>query len=190
MARRVVSSIERLPAEVKRHLDELLRDFPKTQLEIRAIVNDELDRRGAEMRISRSSLSRYAQRMQAAGDKLRQRRAVAQAWVGELGEVPTGEVGRLLTELITNLAFDTAEAQFETGEPASAKVVQALARSVRDLELAAKVSAEREISIRRETARAAAKAAKGAARKAGLSAEAIATIERDVLGIIRAPAPG
>jgi len=185
VTRRVLSSIDRLRADVKARIDAWLRVKQLTQLDILAVVNAELAGRGAPT-ISRSGLSRYAQRLGKAGEKIRETNAVARAWVGELGAEPESRTGELLVQTIRTLAFDLGATLAEADTPASAPVITALARSVRDLEIAAKVSAEREIAIRKETAKRAAEVVKGAGRKAGLSAEAIATIQRDILGLAAA----
>ena len=83
------------------------------------------------------------------------------------------------------LADETAAKIAAGDEPASAAVIQALARGVRDLEVASRQSAEREITVRNETAKAAAKVAKGAAKKQGLGAETADFIYREVLGVAK-----
>jgi hypothetical protein len=176
------SSIKGMPPEVRDILDRFIRSDRATQKQILEFINARLEKKGNKP-ISRSALSRYAIRMREAGARIRQAREIASVWVAELGEEPAGEVGRLMIELVRTMAFDAASKALEGDEPAAPKLIASLAKAVRDLEHAAKLSAEREMAIRREVAAQAAKVVKRGAKAAGLSAEAIERIERDVLGI-------
>lgn len=170
-------------------LERLLREDRTTQLAVLKQVNDELDRRG-EKQISQSAFYRFTARQRESIERMRQSREVAKVWIGELGSEPEGELGRLVIELGRTMAFDLQTKILEDDEPASAKVLQAVARAARDLEMAGKVSADRELAIRKETAKEAAQRAVTAAEEQSkasghvLPPEALKAIREQVYGIV------
>lgn len=183
MARK--SSVKLLPPDIKALADRLIGEDRTTQLEILALVNAELERRGGAP-VSRSAFNRYALTMAKAGERVRQTREIAAVWTRELGAMPEGDVGKLLTEVVRTLAFDTASRLSEEDVPAPPMALMALARAVHDLQKAASMSADTEIKIRERVAREAAGAAKKAAVGAGLTAETAQLIYDRVLGVRKA----
>lgn len=177
-----LSKIDRLPPEVRETIGAL-RKLGFTIDEILAKLR-ELESPGAA-EISRSALGRHVKSLDAMAERVRWSRGAAEAIMARLGE-DEGRTARLNIELMHASLMDLLAGGEDgvaiTLDPEKAML---LSRAVRDLTTAARHDAEREIKVRRETAAKAAKAATGAARKAGLSAEAIAAIERDVLGIVR-----
>jgi hypothetical protein len=193
MARRtVISTSKQLPPPLKKLVDRLISEDRTTQGEILALVNVKLEERGADL-ISRSALSRYATTMRAAGEKIRMRREIAAQWRRDMEDAPEGDVGRLLQETVCLVASDTADSLANGAAPSPPKEVMALARAVRDLQQAASLSAATEIKIRekaeKDAREAAAKKLDGALRQAaaegerGLSAERVAQLRRDFLGV-------
>ncbi|OQB15726.1 MAG: hypothetical protein BWY15_00439 [Firmicutes bacterium ADurb.Bin193] len=79
---RVRSSIDNLPADTKKLLDDMLADTRYTYAEIVAVINE----RGEE--ISRSSLQRYAMRSGEASRRLREAQEQAKALVSIVKENP------------------------------------------------------------------------------------------------------
>jgi hypothetical protein len=87
------STIDLLPDEIRQQLQELLRDPRCSQLEATARINAILEEDGHEERVTKSSVNRYALRMEQVGAKLRQSREIAEMWVGKLGAAPQGKWG-------------------------------------------------------------------------------------------------
>lgn len=101
------SRIDQLPEEIRERLDAMLRGGV-TQREILRRLEAPLREIG-ERPLSRSGLNRYATRMEEVGHEIRQSRAVADAWMSQLGERPTGAVGRLTAEIVRTLAFKVVQ---------------------------------------------------------------------------------
>lgn len=173
------SSIGRLPAEIRDLIDNLLKRG-RTLDEILAKLR-ELD-----VGVSRSALGRYKQDFDKVGERMRRVREIANTFVEKLGAVPEGKQGRLIVELMQTVIFEVLMAQTE-GDDGAAEVkaqdVFFLAKGIRDLTQAEKMSAEREFAIRQETARGAAERAVAIAQK--LATEKGVTLGRDALRRIR-----
>lgn len=180
------SSIDTLPPDVLDALQAWLRDPAITQIEAVDRTNALLEEIGIEKRVTKSSLNRYAMRMEEAGAKLRQSREIAAMWIGKLGAQPQGQVGHLVNEMLRTLAFDMAM-KLQDGEvteesmPATIDMLKDLSLSVIRLEKAASENVKREAEIREQERAKAAEAAATTARKAGVSDETIERIRRDVL---------
>lgn len=181
MARK--SSIDMLPPEFRDALHELLRDPAVTQIEAAQRLNELLAAEGRDERVSKSSVNRYSQRMDAIGEKMRQSRQIAEMWIGKLGNQPQGQVGKLLNEFTRTMAFETALHMSEDEEPVHPKLLKELSLAIKHLEEAASVNEKREREIRQSVAQEAASAAEGAARAAGLTADSVARIKQQILGI-------
>jgi len=147
------SSIDRLPDDIRDKLQELLRDPRCTQLDATARINSILEGEGLPERLSKSAVNRYAVKMEEVGAKLRQSREVAQMWIGKLGAEPQGEVGKLLNEVVRNLAFEAALRASEDDEPIEPKMLKNLAIAVERLERAANQNMKVEEEIRKQKER-------------------------------------
>jgi hypothetical protein len=192
--KRQVSSIDLLPDAVRQKLQELLADRRCTQAEAVERINAvlaELRTRdalpdGAPERVSKSAVNRYYLDMAAAGEKLRQSREIAQVWIGKLGAAPQGQVGNLVNEILRTLSFDMA-LLLQRGEvdaenaPAVVEMLKGLSLTMQRLEQAANLNVKREQEIRKQALEEAADAVDATAKDAGVSAETIARIRRDVL---------
>jgi len=141
------SRVKALPPDIKTMLDRLLREGRETQLAVLAKVNELLESRG-EQPLSKSGINRYAQSMERIGARMRQAREVADMWVGELGKVPEGKMGRWLIETIRIMAFEATNALADDETPVPPKALNELAKMARNLELAESTSAQREMEIR------------------------------------------
>lgn len=181
--KRQQSSVDRLPPDIRGRLEALLRDRAFTQLDAMAEVNELLEAQGLPFRLTKSSVNRYAQRMEAVGTKIRQGREIAKMWVAELGNEPQGEVGRLLNEVVRNLAFETATRLAEGEAAAEPKALRELGQAIKALEEASTINERREAEIRKKALEEAAKSLEKTAVQEGVSAETIAKIRRDVLGM-------
>ncbi|MGF1688717.1 DUF3486 family protein [Photobacterium japonica] len=179
------SKIDLLPETVKRLLDELLRDGRNSQQDVLDAVHDHIDQLGLpeDLKPSRSGLNRYATRMEAIGKDLRDVREVSQALVAQLGDKPTGEVSKLILEIgRTQLFKAMMNANEKDGEVDIGMIKDAMLAAQR-LESAAMSSHKREKEIRKAFADEAAKVAETVGKKAGLTAETVSNIKKEILGI-------
>ncbi|ELR65861.1 hypothetical protein C942_00948 [Photobacterium marinum] len=180
------SKIDLLPPDVKKLLDELLRDGRNSQQDVLEAIHDYIDQQGLPdiIKPSRSGLNRYATRMEAIGKDLRDVREVSQALVGQLGDKPTGEVSRLILEIGRTQLF---KAMMQASEDPEAEVnigmIKDAMLAAQRLESAAMQSHKREKEIRKAFADEAAAAAESVAKKAGLTSETVSNIKKEILGI-------
>lgn len=177
------SSIETLPEDIKRLLDEMLRDKKVTQSQIVEQINARLDQAGVDKEITKSSLNRYSTRMETVGARIREAREVADVWTARLGDKPTGEVSTLLIEMLRGIAFETTMHMTESDEPVSPALVKDLALGIQRLEQAAMLTTKREKEIRQAFAEQAAAAVEKTVAAVGMSRDTIDTIKREILGI-------
>jgi hypothetical protein len=172
------SSITQLPPDILERLQSCLRDPRITQLETVDIVNELLAAEGREERVTKSSLNRYAMRMEEVGAKLRQSREVAQMWIGKLGATPQSEVGNLVNEILRTLSFDIgiklqADELNEESMPGVVKMLKELSLTALRLERAASENVKRDEEIRKQALAEAAQSVEKEARRQGASAATI-----------------
>lgn len=179
------SKVDILPSDIRAQLSMLLRDKQYSQETIRGMINDLIEEAGLsdEYKISRSSLNRYATRMESMGKRIRESREMARIWTEKLGQEPQGDVGKLLAEFVKQLAFDTAMRLDESGEPVSAKTLTELSLVTQRIEQAQMANLKREKEIRQLALEEAAKAVEDAGKKAGMGMENVAQMVRAVYGI-------
>lgn len=181
------STIDNLPEDILEKLHELLRDRRCTQLEATRKINEILAENGEDERLSKSAVNRYAVRMDKIGAKIRQSREVAQMWIGKLGAEPQGEVGKLLNEMVRNLAFDCTSEMLEGDAPVEPKMLKDLAIAIERLERAASENVRREDEIRKQERQRIKdqleKEVKNMAKKGGLSDAIANDIRKKILGI-------
>ncbi len=149
--------------------------------------NEILAENGEDERLSKSAVNRYAVRMDKIGAKIRQSREVAQMWIGKLGAEPQGEVGKLLNEMVRNLAFDCTSEMLEGDAPVEPKMLKDLAIAIERLERAASENVRREDEIRKQERQRIKdqleKEVKNMAKKGGLSDAIANDIRKKILGI-------
>ncbi len=184
------SSIDRLPTDIREKLQALLRDPRVTQLEATRRINAILEEEGRPERVSKSSVNRYAQRMEQVGERLRQSREVAEMWIAKLGAAPQGKLGHLVNEILRTFAFDLSlqlqdglSAMDSEAMPGAVKMLKELSIAIHRLEQAAGENVKREAEIREHARREAADAAEKVARQGGLSADSVQAIRRAILGV-------
>lgn len=175
------SSIDRLPVDILEHLQELLRDPRVTQLEATAKINAILAEEGHPERITKSSLNRYAVRMEQVGAKLRQSREIAKMWIGRLGAEPQGEVGKLLNEMVRALAFEATMNMAEGEAPIEPKMLRDMAIAIEKLEKATSENVKREAEIRKQIREDAAKAVEAEAKQRGVSGATIDALRAAIM---------
>lgn len=179
------SKIDLLPADIQRELNALLSDKRHTQADIRAAINELIDKSGLPdgMKLSRSGLNRYAADMETAGAKIREMNAIAEQWTGQIDIEKSGETSKILIQLVRSLAFDVMM-KIQTGEGnIDPKGLKELATAIEKLEKSATESTKREREIRLQYAAEAAEAVKEELRgQDGMSEELERSIRRVLLG--------
>ncbi len=170
------SKIGRLPEPVRSEVDRLIRSG-RTIDEIVAKLRE----LGEE--VSRSSVHRYKSRMDEAMRKYREAQEIAGVWVGALNINPNSDVGRLLGEMLKTLAFRSL-ADLGDGEDAPGpRDLMFLAKALKDLEGAQRLTDERIAKIRAAAMAEAAEAVVEAGKAEGLTAATVDAIKRKVLGV-------
>lgn len=182
-AKRQPSTIDMLPPDIKAKLQELLRDPRVTQLAATTKINVVLEQEGHEERVTKSSVNRFAVRMEEVGAKLRQSREIADMWVGKLGSQPSGQVGHLLNEMVRTLAFDAAMQLSEGDTPVAPKMLKDLSIAIERLERASSENEKRTAEIRKQALVDAASQVTSVAKKGGLTDAAANEIRKKILGI-------
>nr|WP_113865492.1 DUF3486 family protein [Brenneria salicis]NMN90541.1 uncharacterized protein DUF3486 [Brenneria salicis ATCC 15712 = DSM 30166]RBP64871.1 uncharacterized protein DUF3486 [Brenneria salicis ATCC 15712 = DSM 30166]RLM31589.1 hypothetical protein BHG07_04850 [Brenneria salicis ATCC 15712 = DSM 30166] len=183
------SKIDLLPPVIRDALHQMLRDKQYTQEQIREAINELIDEHNLpdDMQLSRTGLNRYASRMEKIGSRIRASREMADVWVARLGTSPTTDVGKLLMEFVKTLAFETsmtlAEESEEGKKAVEPKALGQLALVAQRLESAAMASHKREKEIRQAFAEEAAAQTEKIVSQAGLSADKVADIKKQILGI-------
>jgi hypothetical protein len=177
------SSIDRLPEDIRKQLQALLRDPRVTQLDATRRINAILAEQGHAETISKSAVNRYAVRMDKIGARIRQSREIAQMWIGRLGAEPQGEVGKLLNEMVRNLAFEATTEMLDGEAPVEPKMLKDLAIAIERLERAASENVKREEEIRKKALEEAADRAGDAARAQGMDDDQARFWREKVLGV-------
>ncbi len=179
MARK--SSIRRLPPPLRKELDRLLADGRYTLDQVTA----HLQTLGAA--VSRSAVGRYSQEFEEVARHLRESREIAAGFARELGDLPEGDTGHMLVELVRSVVFRVAMKSAGSTDEVEPIDLARLAKAIKDLAAGSKISVEMEIKIRerakREALEAAAQAAESAAKQAGLDDEQYALIRARILGV-------
>lgn len=183
------SKIRQLPPEIRSEVDRLLND---------GVALDDIVAKLREMgvqEVSRSGLGRYKQDLDKVGEKLRRTREISEAFVAKLGSAPEGKQGRLLIEMTQSVVFDlllaagNAEASDDDGDARPLTLdpesVMFLARTLKDLASAQKSEADHVLKIRQEAKKEAEAAVDRVAKKGGLSAQTVADLKAEFLGIAK-----
>ena len=179
------SAVDRLPEALRAKLIDLLHNPAVTQKEIVDVINEE----AGEPLVSRSSVNRYAQRMKKFAEKNRQAREVADAYIEKYGAEDRNKLGKVVNEQIRLTAFDLISEIEELKESGELKpgditeIIFKVSRSLKDLEQAEKLNAERSETIRKAAMSEAAAIVERTVKSDGLTAETIEKIKKQILGI-------
>ncbi|MCL1048449.1 DUF3486 family protein [Shewanella abyssi] len=178
------SKVDLLPDDIRKTLDSGLRDGSITQTELLDEINQLIKTAGLpeDQQLSRAGLNRYATKMEAVGKSLREMREITQVWTAELGDKPTGEVTKLILEMARSQLFKAL--LNEDGETADVGMIKDAMLAVQRLESAAMASHKREKEIRKLFAEEAANTAEKVAKSAGLTADAVSLLKKEILGIV------
>lgn len=139
------SSIDKLPAEVRSHIERRLRE---NQLTLDQLIEDLQDTFPNKDKPSRSALGRYRQSFDSMMEQIRQQEQMARIMVEELGENPDDKAGALLVQSVTTLANRVLfESQGE--EDLDIEDVRKLARAAKDIMHTRKLSLEQRREVER-----------------------------------------
>ena len=164
------SKIKQLPPDVKKWLDQALIEGNFSGYEL---LEEELSARGYQ--IGKSTIGRYGQEFESRLHALKLATEQAKA-IAESAPDDAGAMNDALIRLVQQKAFDTL---LKMEEGASIKDVGLMVARLSN----ATVKQKQWQSEVREKATAAADSVEAIAKKGGLSAEALNTIRRDILGI-------
>lgn len=195
------SSIDRLPEEIREEVGRL-NQMGWTLDQILEHLRTLLDRAP-----SRSALGRHIQRVERTMARLRQTRQIGEAVARSLGDAPDSVAARVNAELLHGMIFDLLSIEPGDAEPREGAdgedgearlplaqdplAIGRIAKAVKDLAAAAKVNVDYIAAVearaaaqaRRDALTAAADTAASAARESGLSADAVARMRREILGL-------
>lgn len=150
------STIEILPPEIKAQLQAWLQDPRITQIEATERANSLLELAGHPERVTKSSVNRYAMRMDEIGTKLRQSREIADMWSSKLDATTQGQVGRLITQMLGTLAYEVTDKLMDAdiGDPeilrGTIDQIKSMALTMQRLEQSATINVKREAEIKRQ----------------------------------------
>ncbi len=178
MARK--SSIAKLDPRLREAVDGLIRDGRCT---LDDILLHLAQLNGGEAPVSRSALGRYAQRATEQMVRYREAQEVAKVWVDKFESEPNGDVARLLPEMLRSVAFQTLGSMSEREAAADAEEVMLLAKAMKDLASADKLTVERILRIRQETLKEAASNVETAARSLGMGEDQVKFWRAQVLKV-------
>lgn len=167
------SNITQLAPGVREAVDAAIREGRATITDIVAMIK----RMGGEA--SKSAVGRYKQQAESQMQRYREAQEVARVWVGKLQTDPEGDVGRLLAEMLRTTAFQTL-GDLDAGTPQD---VMFLAKALKDLASADKLTAERILSVRREAAKEAAEKVSAIGKSKGLSKATVDELRKEILGV-------
>jgi uncharacterized NAD(P)/FAD-binding protein YdhS len=174
------STVKRQPPEIR----EMIADLRAQGVTIDAIM-DKLRDLGAG--VSRSAVGRYVKEIEQVGERIRRSREIADVLVKRLGDAPESRQARLNIELMHSIILQlTMAAEADGVVSLEAKDVLFLTSSLNNLASAQKHDAEFELKIRRAAVQQATAVLDKVAKAKGLSAETVATLKSEFLGIAKA----
>lgn len=187
------STIDRLPPDVRKALDGWIYDPAISQTEATERVNALLGEVAPDHPpVSRQAVNRYDLSVRKVKEKILRSREIARLVIADVGSRPSGEVGQMVTEMVKAIIVDVnmllQDIELDAGSlPGVTRNVRELSLAIERLQRAEKLNEERESEVRERARREAAEAAAGAAERAvagkGLSAETVAEIRKQVLGV-------
>lgn len=172
------STVSRFPEPIVTQVNQLIRDG-YTIDEIVATLQ------GMGADVSRSAMGRYVKSARESMEKYRQAQEVAKVWVDKLETEPSGDVARLLPEMLRAVAFQTLSTMGEATDPVGSQDLMFLAKALKDVSSASRINVDTELILRkvRDQAKAAAAEVTKTIKQAGLSDETVQQIKARILGI-------
>ena len=173
MARGRKSSVVTMDPAIREAVDAAIREGRATIADIVALIRE----LGGSA--SKSAVGRYKQQAESQMQRYREAQEVAKVWIGKLQADPEGDVGRLLAEMLRTTAFQTL-GDMESGTPQD---VMFLAKALKDLAGADKLTADRILLVRREAAKEAAEKVTTVGKAKGLTKDTVEALRREILGV-------
>ena len=179
------SSIDKLPKKLREKLLAMLADPACTQARIVDAINADAGKKV----VSESGVNRYAQKMRKFTEKNRQAREVAEAYLERCGADSRNKMGKVINEQIRLAAYDLMleideiRQDPEIDATALTDILLKVSKSLREIEQAEKLNAERTEGIRRDALAEAAEIVGAEGAKAGLTDDAIGEIRKKILGV-------
>lgn len=172
------STVAVLPQQVVAEINRLIRDGRTIDEILQA-----LQPLGTE--VSRSAMGRYVKGARESMEKYRQAQEVAKVWVDKLEAEPSGDVARLLPEMLRVVAFQSLTTMGEAEAPASPMDVMLLAKALKDIAgtTKANIDVEKQLRAMRAEVKKAAAEVETTARSAGMSEELVSNIRTRILGV-------
>ncbi|MBH0026290.1 DUF3486 family protein [Pseudoalteromonas sp. SWN29] len=184
------SKVDLLPEDIKKQLDSMLRDKRFSQGEILDAVNSLIIESGLDdgATISRSGLSRHAQKTEAVGQKLRELRETTKALTAELGDKPTGDTTKLILEMARTQLYRVLQQQVTNpdDEPIDITIIKDAMLAAQRLEQTAMAAHKRQQEIEKAYAQKLAKDLDQKVKNENLPQTAddmLAFFKRDILGL-------
>ncbi|WP_257325603.1 DUF3486 family protein [Pseudoalteromonas rhizosphaerae] len=184
------SKVDLLPEDIKKQLDSMLRDKRFSQGEILDAVNTLIIESGLDegATISRSGLSRHAQKTEAVGQKLRELRETTKALTAELGDKPTGDTTKLILEMARTQLYRVLQQQVTNpdDEPIDIAIIKDAMLAAQRLEQTAMAAHKRQQEIEKAYAEKLAKDLDQKVKNENLPQTAddmLAFFKRDILGL-------
>lgn len=176
------SSIDRLPEAVRTAIQDEINAGRLTLDEILDRIRDEF---GDEHLPSRSALGRYRKRFEEQVADLKESRELASIYADRLGRDPNSDVGKFTLEILRTLAYRAGADMLDFSKEGTLEPKQMahLARMMKYIEDAGRLSTEREAKLRAAAREQAAEAAQEVARGQGLPDDVVDQIYHQVLGV-------
>jgi hypothetical protein len=174
MARK--SSITQLDPKVREAVDRAIQGGRATIDDIVELIDD----MGGD--VSRSAVGRYRKNAMDQMRKWQDAREISKTWIDRLEQDPSGDVGRLISEMLKTVAFQTVGTMVD-GENVDADQIMLLAKALKDMAGADKLSSDRINRIRKEMAAEAAKVVEEVTAAAGMDVDQAKFWRAKVLGI-------
>ena len=183
------SVISAMPPEIKAKLDELLSNPAYTQAQVTDWMNAFLKEHAQPEVMTERIVNRYAASMQDILAKKRDTDQVVKAWVGQMGDIPDGDFGRAIVEILRTLSFELnmkLHEQMRTADDEELfgfiKMFKEMAFSVEKLEKAASENEKRAAQIRTKPREEAAEELTEGLKSQGISQDVEDSIRRILLG--------
>jgi len=176
------SKIDQLPKELKNLLNKLLKGGSSID-----DITKHLNEMGAD--VSRSGVGRHKQKIDKMRDRIKETNAITEALAENLGSDVTDNASRVTIELVRTLVMGLMTSR--SGEM-DVKSLKLLTESVRNLETASKLSADRELKIKEEVKKEIAEKAKQIAKDVevkaksdGMSDDHVEFIKEKIFGMVK-----
>lgn len=179
-----LSSIDLLPEEVAPDIQwayEEIKARRMPQLQILGELNKRLADRGLK-RLSKSAFNRKVMWLVGHGDALLRAREIAAVMAEKLDDVPEGDVGLLLGEVIKSIVFDLVS-DGQLNDSVSMNMAVQASVALQKLEDARRLSVETRVKVAKSFARKAADAVEAAGQAKGMTRDTIEAIKAKILGI-------